>query len=216
MRREILLAACLLIVVGTTAEAGALGPLALGFHLIPSIETHDGQRSWDVSLSLGVTLNLTPTDALEFTAIMDSMPSALGTTVSYRRAVTDHVALGAGLTALWPVTANAQVQTPLFESFARGLVAEDIGGGVSAEASASLPFLTVAHVADRWSIIPLAELPSIAVAGEVALAAHGALKLELTLQPVITDTTILVEPFGRVTDDLLVLPMLSAFAEYVP
>jgi hypothetical protein len=74
----------------------------------------------------------------------------------------------------------------------------------------------VAKRTDRWAIFPLADLPSIGLAADVRLRENGSLKLQLTLQPVIADTTALIDPFGRVTDDLLILPMLSAFARYVP
>ncbi len=216
MRKALVWAAAWVVVGGIVAQAVGLGPVALGFHMIPGIEKQDGRRAWDLSLSFGVTLILSAADSLEFTAIIDSGPTALGTTVAYARDVTDHVTLGAGLTALWPVTGGATLQTPLFESFAHASFHGAVADALSAEAAASLPFLTVAKTTERWSLIPLAELPSVSVAGDVRLAARGSLELQLTLQPVITDTTLLVEPYGRVTDDLLVLPMFSAFTRYVP
>lgn len=130
--------------------------------------------------------------------------------------MTSTVALGGGLTALWPITSDTKLQTPLFESFARADAATSFTPGVSGEISASLPVLTLAKTTDHWAIMPLAELPSLALAGDIALATHGTLKLEVTLQPVVTDTTALVEPFGRVTDDLLILPMFSAYTRFVP
>jgi hypothetical protein len=216
MRRAIACAAALVVALGMVAQAAALGPVALGFHLSPGIEKQDGRRTWDLSLSLGVTVELGVADSVEFTAIIDSGPTALGTTLAYNHDVSDHVTLGAGLTVLWPVAGDATLQTPLFESFARASYIGAVGDSLSAEAAASLPFLTVAKTTERWSLIPLAELPSVSVAGDVRLATRGSLKLQLTLQPVITDTTVLVDPYGRVTDDLLVLPMFSAFTRYVP
>jgi hypothetical protein len=216
MRKALFVSACLVIICGATAGALDVGPVALGFHLIPSIEEKEGRREWDLSMSLKVTLDFTAADSLEITAIMDSIPSALGATVAYQRDVTDHVKLGAGVTVLWPITGDEELRTPLFESFARAATYDDVGGGLAVEASASLPFLTVAKMTDRWTLIPLAELPSLGLAGDIRLADHGSLRLLLTLQPVIMDTTALVEPFGRVTDDLLVLPMLSAFTVYIP
>ncbi|MCX6092968.1 MAG: hypothetical protein NTX23_08915 [Candidatus Bipolaricaulota bacterium] len=216
MRRVLLLAAGLIIASGVMAQSVGLGPVALGFHLIPSIEKQDGRLAWDLSLSLGIAVTFGSLDSLEFSAITDSGLTALGTTVTYHRDVTDHVGLGAGVTVLWPITGDEKLQTPLFESFARANLHDSITSGLSGEVSASLPFLTVAKTVERWSIVPLAELPSVALAGDIYLATHGSLKLELTLQPVITDTTLLVEPFGRVTDDLLILPMLSAFTRFLP
>jgi hypothetical protein len=216
MGKVLLVAASLIIASGVMAQAVGFGPVAFGFHLIPSIEKQDGRRAWDLSLSLGITVTFSSVDSLEFSAITDSGLTALGTTVTYHRDVTDHVGLGAGVTVLWPITSSEELQTPLFESFARASFHDNITTGVSGEISSSLPFLTVANTADGWSIIPLAELPSLALASDIHLAAHGSLKLQLTLQPVITDTTLLVEPFGRVTDDLLILPMLSAFTRFLP
>ena len=216
MRRVLLLAAGLIIAGGVMAQSVGLGPVAFGFHLIPSIEKQDGRLAWDLSLSLGIAVTFGSLDSLEFSAITDSGLTALGTTVTYHRDVTDHVGLGAGVTVLWPITGDEKLQTPLFESFARADLHGDISTGLSGEVSASLPFLTVAKTVERWSIVPLAELPSVGLAGDIYLAPHGSLKLELTLQPVITDTTLLVEPFGRVTDDLLILPMLSAFTRFLP
>ncbi len=216
MRKALLAALGVALAGGIAGEAAGLGPVALGFHLIPAIERSDGHRVWDLSLSLGVTVILDAADSLEFTAIIDSAPTALGTTVTYHRSVTDVVSLGVGATALWPITSEAVVQTPLFESFARASAHGNVVPSLSLEAAASLPFLTVAKAGERWSIIPLAELPSLALGGDIRLAARGSLMAKLTLQPVITDTTMLNEPFGRVTDDLLILPMFSAFTRYVP
>jgi hypothetical protein len=216
MSKALFLTTCLLIASGMAVQAVGFGPVALGFHLIPSVEEKHGHRAWDLSLSLGITVDLGASDSVELSAIIDSKPTALGTTVTYRHDVTDILVLGAGLTALWPITSDAQVQTPLFESFALVIASADVASGLTGEASASLPVLTLAKVTDRWTVIPLAELPSVALAGDFRLAVHGSLKLELTLQPVITDTTALVEPFGRVTDDLLILPMLSAYTRFVP
>ncbi len=216
MKKALLVAVSLLILGGTMAQAVGLGPIALGFHLIPSVEAQDGRRAWDLSLSLGVTIALDAANSVEFTGIMDSGPTALGTTVTYRGELTDHVSLGGGITALWPIADGARLRTPLFESFAHASAHDDVGAGLSAEASASLPFLTVAKRTDRWAIFHLADLPSIGLAADVRLSENGSLKLQLTLQPVIADTTALIDPFGRVTDDLLILPMLSAFTRYVP
>ncbi len=216
MRRVLLVVASLLAASQMMVRAVDFGPFVLGFHLIPEIETKDGRRSWDLSMSFGVTMNVTDADSVELTAIIDSAPSALGATVTYERAITEHVMLGAGLTALWPITREEELRTPLYESFARAGTQTGLGGGITGGISASLPFLTVAYVSDRWTIIPLADLPSISLTGDIALTELGSLELDLTLQPVITDTTALEEPFGRITDDLLVLPMLSASTKYRP
>jgi hypothetical protein len=216
MRKALWLTVSLLVLGGTAAQAVGLGSVALGFHLIPSVEARDGRRAWDLSLSLGIAIALDVANSVEFTGIMDSGPTALGTTVTYRGELTDHVSLGGGITALWPIADGAQLRTPLFESFAYASARDDVGAGLSAEVSASLPFLTVAKRTDRWAIFPLADLPSIGLAADVHLSENGSLKLQLTLQPVIVDATALINPFGRVTDDLLVLPMLSAFTRYIP
>lgn len=216
MRKALHLAIGLALASGTLGNAAGLGPVALGFHLIPDIERVNAHRAWDLSLSLGVTVFLSASDALELTAIIDSGPTALGTTVTYHRTITETVTLGVGATALWPIADEAVVEVPLFESFARACVSGRFVPGVSVDAAATLPFLTIAKAGTQWSIIPLAELPSLALGGDVLLSAHGSLMTKVTLQPVITDTTILVEPFGRVTNDLLILPMFSFYTRYVP
>lgn len=210
------MAACLLVLAGLPGQSAGLGPIALGFHLIPSVEAQDGRRTWDLSMSLGVAVVLDASNSIEFLAIIDSGPTALGTTLTFRNELTDHISLGAGATALWPITDGTQVRTPLFESFARATAHGDAGAGLSVEASASLPFLTVAKRTDRWALFPLAELPSVGLEADVRLNARGTLGLQLTLQPVLLDMTTLVDPIGRVTDDLLILPMFSAFTKYVP
>jgi hypothetical protein len=216
MRKALLMAVSLLALGGTVAQAAGLGPVALGFHLTPSVETQDGRRVWDLSMSLGITIALDAANSVEFTGIMDSGPTALGMTVTYRGELTDHVSLGGGITALWPIADGARLRAPLFELFADASAHDGFGAGLSAEVSASLPFLTVAKRTDRWAIFPLADLPSIGLAADVRLSERGSLTCQLTLQPVIADTTALIDPFGRVTDDLLILPMLSAFTRYVP
>ncbi|MCX6100427.1 MAG: hypothetical protein NTV92_03215 [Candidatus Bipolaricaulota bacterium] len=56
MRRVLLLAAGLIIAGGVMAQAVGLGPVAFGFHLIPSIEKQDGRLAWDLSLSLAIAV----------------------------------------------------------------------------------------------------------------------------------------------------------------
>ncbi len=216
MRRGLALALCAAIAVSCVGLSVGLGSVALGFHLIPSIERRDGHRAWDLSLSLGATITLGTQDSLDVTAIIDSGPTALGTTVTYCYDVTEQMKLGVGLTALWPVTADAVSAAPMFESFARASVQDQIGAGLTARLATTLPFLTVARAADRWSVLPLADLPSVALGGDIRLAPTGSLVGEMTLQPVITDTTTLIDPLGRVTDELLVLPMFSLFTRYIP
>ncbi len=216
MRKMLLAAVCLLALAGLAGRGAGFGPIGLGFHLSPSVETQEGQRAWDLSLSLGVTFALDEANAVEFLGIVDSGPTALGTTLTFRSELTDHASLGGGVTALWPIMDGTNVRTPLFGSFIVASLHDAVGGGLSTEASASLPFLTVAKRTDRWAIFPLAELPSVAIAADIRLNQRGFLELQATFQPVITDTTTLVDPIGRVTDDLLILPMFSAFTKYVP
>lgn len=71
MRKVLFVAVGLVIVTATASQAVGLGPIALGFHLIPSVEEKEGHRAWDLSLSLGVTLDLGASDSVEFSAIID-------------------------------------------------------------------------------------------------------------------------------------------------
>ena len=82
--------------------------------------------------------------------------------------------------------------------------------------SVSFPVVTFVRRLDGWDLIPLAELPSLSLAATFDVAVNGAFQAQLTLQPVIADTTLLSRPIGRVTDDLLILPSLSGFALYAP
>lgn len=217
MTRVLLSLLLLSIVVGSSASAIDLASVSLGFHLIPALEAPGGERLWDLSLSFGVGVRLTPVDRVDVSAMIDSKPSALGTTVSYTRSVTSGFSAGGGLTALWPFAGEATLLCPLFEAFAHADVRGDVGTAVAAGAGLSFPLVSVARLDDgNWDAMPLAELPSLALFARIRLVEYGFLDTELTFQPVVTDVGALENPIGRVTDHLLILPMISALVDFAP
>jgi hypothetical protein len=104
----------------------------------------------------------------------------------------------------------------MVETFARAAAHGTLLTILRGEAAVSFPVLTLAEQGNDWHLIPLAQPPSLALSADVGIADRAALAGRLTLQPVITDTTQLSHPIGRVNDNLLILPMGSAFIRYVP
>ncbi|MEW5826263.1 MAG: hypothetical protein AB1778_05470 [Candidatus Bipolaricaulota bacterium] len=217
--KRALVALILVSVVAIPAVALRLGSISLGFHLIPAVEAPDGKRPWDLSLSFGfgVFLSASGVDRLEFLAMIDSKPSALGTTLSYSRSLTPSFATGGGLTVLWPFEGASTLSSPLFEAFARVDARGTLAAGLDVLGGACLPVITVAETEpEHWDVLPLADLPSLNVGADVRLVERGTLRAQLTLQPVFAEVDALDHPIGRVTSHLLVLPMASAFLDYVP
>ncbi len=216
MRRTLLAWAGLVVLAAIPAAALDIGPLAVGFHLTPALEAADGHRTWDLSLSFSATLQLTAGNTLEFLAMVDSKPSTLGTSLTYCHRITSVLTAGGGMTVLWPFSADDRLLKPIIGSFAHGAVRGAMATNVIGEASVSFPLITIVHRYDGWDVVPLAELPTLTVAAEYRLAESAGLQERITLQPVITDTTQLVHPVGRISDELLVLPMFSTFLRYLP
>jgi hypothetical protein len=205
-----------LAVVGLSTSAAGLGGISLGFHLLPAVETIDGVRPWDLSLSFGIRFNIAAGSSIGLLAMVDSKPTTLGTTVEYDVRVSDSVEMGAGLTVLWPFDNAERLLKPLVETFAQAVVGGDLFPHVRGEAAISFPILTLAEMGSGWQLIPLAQLPSLAISAEADIGTYATLASRLTLQPVITNTTLLTEPIGRISDNCLILPMGSAFIRYLP
>lgn len=217
MNRLVLTLLLLSIVAVGSASAIDLASVSLGFHLIPALEAPQGERAWDLSLSFGVAVRLTAVDRVDVAAMIDSKPSALGTTLSYTRGVTAGFSAGGGLTVLWPFAGETRLLSPLFEAFAHADVRGNVGTSVAAGAGFSFPLVSVARIDDGgWDVMPLADLPSLALSAKIRLVESGILETRLTFQPVVTDVAALDRPIGRVTDRLLVLPMVSALIDFAP
>lgn len=216
MKRALLFAAVAIVIAGMTTNAVEIGPISLGVHLIPSVEAAEEVRPWDMSLSLGIGLTLDASNRFEFHAMTDSQLTSLGITAIYYGRLTDRLTAGTGITVLWPLGEGQTLLKPLVEAFAHATTEYELGPIFRGEFSLSFPLLTAAYRLDEWRFIPLAELPSLSAAGEVDLADDAAFQAQLTLQPVIVDTTLLQRPIGRVSDYLLILPSISGLLRFMP
>jgi len=216
-RRRLVLVGIIAVGVLVVPTLGAeLGPIFFGIHMIPAVEAGEAGRTWDVSLSLGVGAEFDGSNRVEIHALTDSHLTSFGATVLYRGRLTERLDAGGGVTVLWPFDEEQRLLRPLVEAFAHASVEPSIGTVVSGDLSVSFPVVTFVRRLDGWDLIPLAELPSLSLAATFDVAVNGAFQAQLTLQPVIADTTLLSRPIGRVTDDLLILPSLSGFALYAP
>jgi len=216
MKRATILAV-LVILLGVFGAFGVeLDSISLGLHLSPGIDVEEGRRVWDLSISIGARAAVTDRDSLEVLAIIDSQPTTLGLSVRYCYNITDPVALGGGLNIFWAFADDEKFVRTLIGSFAHGVLRGELFSPIWGEVGTSLPLLTLAHLEDGWTFLPMTELPSLHVAAEWLINANAAWQGRLTLQPVITDVQQFVAPIGRLTDNLLLLPMYSTFLRYMP
>jgi len=206
--------ACILL-SSSLVWAVQLESLSLGFHLIPSVESVEGRRVWDITLSFGATLELDPENSIDLMAMIDSGPSSLGTSAQFNHRITDPLKAGFGFTVLWPFSENFALQWPILGTFAHAVARTYFYPEFWAEASLSFPLLTLANHVNGWKLLPLSELPTLYLAADIQLVSEASLQTRVTFQPVITDTTVLENPIGRISDDLLVLPMGSIFLSYL-
>ena len=211
MKKAVLLAISFSLFAFATTTAVELGSVSLGFHFSPAVEMEGDRRAWDLSLSLGATARLDQSNEIEFLVIMDSSPTSLGTSISYRLSPAEPFVVGAGLTSLWAFDSDWALIGPIIGSFVHGVARGNVSPSVWGEAGTSLPLVTLARGTDGWEMIPLVELPSLSLSVESAVADQLALRGRVTLQPVIVDTTQFEHPLGRITDDLLILPTFSTF-----
>ncbi|MBU1048910.1 hypothetical protein KKG90_02685 [Candidatus Bipolaricaulota bacterium] len=206
--------ACL-VLCSWVVSAVELESLSLGFHLIPSVERIEDRRLLDLTLSFGGTIRLDSENSIELMAMMDSGLTSLGTSAQFDHQVTDHLSAGLGFTFLWPFSAELGLQWPILGSYAHASGRTYFYPEFWAEAAVSFPLLTLAHQLDGWDLLPVAELPTLYLAADIRLVDKASLQPRITLQPVITDTTVLNKPFGRISDDLLILSMGSVFLRYL-
>lgn len=216
MKNVLLLALATLLLSPVLTFAVELESVSLGFHFIPSVEPVNGHRLLDMTLSIGGTLRLDTENGIELMAMVDSGPSSLGTSVQFNHRLTDPLKAGIGITVLWPFSDESTLQWPILGTYAHASGrAYLFRPQFWVEAAVSFQLLTLANHFDGWELLPLAELPTLSLAADVKLASHASIQPRVTFQPVIVDTTSLVEPIGRISDDLLVLPMTSVFLRYV-
>lgn len=214
MKNAVYVALACILLSSSLVSAVQLESFSLGFHLIPSVEQVEGRRLWDITLSLGATLELDPENSIALMAIVDSEPSSLGTSAQFNHRITDPLKAGFGFTVLWPFSEELKLQWPILGTFAHAAAGTYFYPEFWAEASISFPLLTMANQLDGWKLLPLSELPTLYLAADINLAGNASLQPRVTFQPVITDTTVLEHPIGRISDDLLILPMGSIFLRY--
>lgn len=206
----IILTLCSFAVSAVTLES-----LSLGFHMIPSVEQVDGRRLLDLTLSIGGTLELDSENRIELMAMIDSGPTSIGTSAQFDHLVTDRLTSGFGFTILWPFSEDLGMQWPILGTYAHAAGKTYFYPELWAQAAISFPLLTLINQVGEWQLLPVAELPSLYVAADVRLVDQASIQPRITFQPVITDTTVLNKPFGRVSDDLLILSMGSVFLRYL-
>ena len=214
IRRAFLLSILFLFSAVVPATALELGPISLGVHLTPSVERTEARRAWDAVFSLSGAVLLDDATSLEVLIITDSGLTGLGTGVTYRRDLSDPFTVGAGASILWRV--EERLLHPIIGTFALAGMGDELRSGFTGKLELSFPLLTLARQFSGWEILPLAELPTIILHGDLDLGNQGGVEGRITLQPVIVDTEQLTNPVGMVADNLLVLPTLSAFVRYLP
>lgn len=209
--------ACILL-CSSLVSAVQLDSLSLGFHLIPAVERAEGGRLLDLALSLGATLRLDSENSIDLMVMVDSRPSSLGTSAQFNHRITDPLRAGFGFTVLWPFSEEFELQWPILGTFAHAVTRTYFYPEFWTEASVSFPLLTLANQLDGWKLLPLSELPTLYLAAGIQLAGQASLQPRVTFQPVITDTTVLRNPIGRISDELLILPLGSIFLHlrYLP
>ena len=217
MKRSLPLVVLAVALACVAVSAVDFGPLTVGIHIIPAVEAGEGEdRLWDVSLSLGVGLTLDASNRFEVHALTDSQLTSLGMTALYYGRVTDRLTSGVGFMILWPLGAEQELLKPILEAFAHGTGEYTLGPILRGEIGFSVPLLAAAHRMEGWEVIALAELPSLSLAGEFNFEDDAVVRSQLTLQPVITDTTLLKRPIGRISERLLVLPSISGYVRFFP
>jgi hypothetical protein len=197
-------------------SAARLESLSLGFHVIPSVERVEDRRVLDLTLSFGGTLRLDADNSIDLMVMMDSAPSSLGTSAQFNYQITDPFEAGFGITVLWPFSEDLILQWPILGTYAHAAGRTHFASASWAEAAVSFPLLTLANQLDGWTLLPLAELPTVFLSADIRLAEQASIQPRLTFQPVIIDTTVLDHPLGRVSDDLLILTMGSIYLQYLP
>jgi len=215
MKKVLLVASAALLLV-PSVNAVELGSVALGFHLNPALEAVDGHRAWGLSLSLGASVFVGPASSVELVLLVDSLPSSLGATFIYRSDLADPFTVGAGLTMLWSFETEETLVRTVINSFAHASARTELLAHVIGEVGLSFPLVTFARQIEGWEILPLAELPSVHLAGEWQGFSSAGIQGRVTLQPVVIDTSLFEDPIGRIGNHILVLPTYSVFLRYLP
>lgn len=215
MKNAVYIVVACILLSSSLVSAVQLESLSLGFHLIPAVERAEGGRLLDLALSLGVTLRLDSENSIDLMVMVDSRPSSLGTSAQFNHRITEPLKAGLGFTVLWPFSEELELQWPILGTFAHAVTGTYFYPEFWAEASVSFPLVTLVNQQDGWKLLPLSELPTLHLAADVQLSDQASLQPRVTLQPVIADTTVMRNPIGRISDDLLILPMGSIFLRHL-
>jgi len=214
MKKALCLTMLLLLAIPWLASSVELSALSLGFHLIPGVERTEETRPWDLSLSFSADIHLDARNSIEVLALVDSRLTSFGTDTQFSYQITDHMIAGAGMTVLWQFSPEQKLLWPITSAYAHAAAREWMFPELWVEAGLSFPLLTLARTEQRWDLLPMAELPALRLSADASLVDSFALQFRMTLQPVITSTALLQNPIGRISDELLVLPMGSAFLRF--
>jgi hypothetical protein len=204
-----------LVLCSSGALAVQIESFSLGFHFIPSVEPVEGRRVLDMTMSFGGTLGLDSENKIDLMAITDSSLSSFGISAQFSYQVTVPLKAGGGVTVMWPFNQEQKLDWPILGIYAHASARTYFYPEFWAETAVSFPLLTLANQADGWKLLPLSELPTVHLAADVRFLDAVSLQPQLTFQPVITDTTVLDRPLGRISDDLLIIPMGSIFLRYL-
>ena len=211
MRKTFLCLFSLLCFGTLAAQAGVFQSVELGFHITPDVEVYGDRRGWDLSLSFGTTLAVSESGQLELLALLDSRLTTLGASVEYLHALPEPFSAGVGLTVLWPFASETRLLLPVIGSYITATAESDSEVRGFAEISSSL--VTVGKRSDGWDILPPTELPTISFGLGTNVAEDIGIRGLVTLQPVIVDTTQLIDPIGRISNRLLIIPTFSTVIE---
>ncbi len=216
MKKAMLIATAISLLAMPVATAVELGSISIGFHLNPALDTEEGRRSWDLSISAGIRVSVGGANSVELSAVVDSILSSLGATFTYHRAVSDPFTIGAGLNMLWRFETEETLVRTVVGSFAHACARPVVLPNLVGEMGLSFPLVSFTRQHEGWQILPLSELPAVHLAADWQGWTGTSIQARVTMQPVILDTTRFQNPIGRISDTLLVLPTYSTFVRFVP
>ena len=199
----------------TLGVATQLDSFSVGFHIIPAVERPPSGARVDLSVSFGLSLRLGPSNHLELLALLDSEPSSVGTSLRLVHQATERLRTGFGMSVFWPISQDLDLGSPILSTFAHASNRTPLITNVSADAGISFQLLTLAPFDGRWRLLPLAELPALSLALDLQASDLVIVQPRITVQPLLIDTRSLESPWGRISDDLLLLTTGSLFVRHL-
>jgi len=179
--------------------------------LWPALEQIEETRPWHVGFSTSLALNVSPEDQVVIVLSSDVHLASPSITARYCRTIAGQFTAGGGLTVtLFPQSDGVGPRIDLFASGSAFHAATRL----RTEAEAILPILFIWHDAAGWTTQAALALPSLTLSGAARLADQAWVGGRLSLRPMLMDTTVLENPVGRITSNLLLLPGFSGFLIY--